>query len=154
MSERRRVSYWLKMIGASDWPLHDYPFRDRPSLKTEVRFPRDQFPGRLISKGDSLVYYAVGGWKRVFAIVELTEDPQRDVRSGDAQVDKRWPHAATVLLSPYWVEPLTRAPLLSDVSQSLQSEIHQGVSHIPMGAPKFERAKEAIRRARAGVARP
>jgi hypothetical protein len=148
------VAYWLKMIGASDWPLGDYPFRDRPSLKSEVRFPRDQFPGRLIGTGDSLVYYAVGGWKRIFAVVELVEDPQRDIPSGDSRVDKRWPHAARVLLTPYWVEPLSGAPLLTDVSRSLQSEIHQGVSHLPMGAPEFDGAKAALRRARARVARP
>ena len=148
------MAYWLKMIGASDWPLGDYPFEDRPSLKSEVRFPSSQFPGRLIGKGDSLVYYAVGGWKRVFAIVQLTGEPKRGVPSGDPVIDKRWPHAADVLLTPYYVEPLSRAPLLTDISRSLQSQIQQGVSHLPMGAPEFERAREAIRRAGAGVARP
>ena len=145
------MSYWLKMIGSTDRPLGEHPFTERPSLKRQVRFPKDQFPGRLIGKGDWLVYYAVGGWKRIFAVVQLTGDPERDVPSGDAEVDRRWPHAAAVALAPEHVDSLSFAPELRSVSKSLQAEIHQGVSHLPMGEPEFQRAREALRKARAGL---
>ena len=90
------MAHWLKMIGASDWPLGQFPLKDRSEIRTAVRFPRDRFPGRLINPGDLLVYYAVGGWKRVFAIVEMAGAVKRDVPSGDPRVNKRWPHAAPV----------------------------------------------------------
>ena len=147
------MGYWLKMIGSSDWPVGERPFDETPSLKTEVRFPKDQFPGRVIHKEDWLVYYAVGGWKRIFAIVQLVGEPERDVPSGSPEVDKRWPHAARVMLSPEHVPSLSTAPLLTDISRTLQGHITQGVSHLEMGEPEFQRAKEALRRARAGIRR-
>jgi hypothetical protein len=54
---------YVKMIGASDLPLSNTPFVDIPSLERLVCFPRDQFPTE-ISKGDELLYYAVGGYKK------------------------------------------------------------------------------------------
>ena len=139
------------MIGASDFHLSERPFDQRPSLKSEVRFPRDQFPGNRILVGDWLVYYAVGGWKRVFAIVKVIDEPKRDVLSGDSEIDRRWPHAAEVLLAPEHVTDLNHAPVLASISSSLQRQIRQGVSYLEMGEPEFQRAKESLRRARAGI---
>ena len=147
------MAYWLKLIGASDWHVGERPFDQRPSLKTAVRFPRDQFPGQRIGVNDSLVYYAVGGWKRIFAIVQVVGEPKRDVPSGDADVERRWPHAAAVILAPEHVTDLRIAPMLTSVSPSLQREIGQGVSYLEMGEPEFQRAKESLRRARAGIRR-
>jgi hypothetical protein len=75
---------YVKMIGASDLPLDNDPFIQIPSLATRVRFPRDQFP-RDMKKGDELLYYAVGGYKKLFAQVRLTGDPEHDVPTGDPE---------------------------------------------------------------------
>jgi SAM-dependent methyltransferase len=65
--ERALLSYYVKLLGAGDMPLGKTPFRDREDLLTRVRFPKDQFP-RATRRGDELVYYAVGGYKRLFAV--------------------------------------------------------------------------------------
>src|SRR4051794_17123599 len=86
---------YVKTIGASDLPLPNDPFISDPELLDLVRFPRDQFP-RDMHKGDELVYYAVGGYKKIFAIVRLAEDPRRDVpstssRTAASEIARRWP---------------------------------------------------------------
>src|SRR4051812_14056441 len=109
--------HYVKMIGASDLPLPNDAFVAAPSIKRRVRFPRDQFP-RDMKKGDELVYYAVGGYKKLFAQVRLTADPEREVlvdeleaRDGVAAVEifRRWPHAADVELGQH-VERVESGP--------------------------------------------
>ena len=101
------LARYVKMIGASDLPLPNDPFAQIPSLARLVRFPRDQFPHE-IKKGDELLYYAVGGYKKVFAQVRLIGDPAQDVPVtgsargvSNAQIFRRWPHAAAVELGPH-----------------------------------------------------
>lgn len=142
------MSYWLKLVGASDWHCDQHPFTDDPELKNQVRFPKDKFPGTSMTVGDKLVYYAVGGWKRVFAVVEVIEPPQRDVPTQGGQVDARWPHAVRVIRTEDWLDDVAKAPTLSSISRTLQGEIQQGVSHLPMGHHEFEAARAAIRKAR------
>jgi hypothetical protein len=60
------VANWVKLIGASDLPVPNAVFREIPSLAELVRFPKGQFPTDM-RKGDALLYYAVGGYKKVFA---------------------------------------------------------------------------------------
>jgi hypothetical protein len=133
------------MIGASDLPLPNDPFIQIPSLKTLVRFPRDQFPTGM-TKGDELLYYAVGGYKKLFAQVRLAEDPRRDVPTSDKEVYRRWPHGAEIELGPHldWVE---FGPDLWSVNPRLVDEIHQGVSHFPIGQADFDTAVRLIRQA-------
>jgi hypothetical protein len=140
---------YVKMIGASDLPLHNDPFVQIPSLARLVRFPRDQFPHDM-KKGDELLYYAVGGYKKVFAQVRLTGDPERDVPTGDpergipsGEIFRRWPHAAAVDLGPH-VDYVEFGPYLSDVNPRLMDEIHQGVSHFPISSSDFDKAVQMI----------
>lgn len=93
-------AYYIKMIGAHDMPLPNDPFIQRPDLKDLVRFPRDQFPKEM-SKGDELLYYAVGGYKKIFAHARLAEDPRRDVPTPDHEIFRRWPHGAAIELGPH-----------------------------------------------------
>lgn len=98
------MQYWLKMIGASDWPLADKWVEDRPELLSRVRTP--QTP-RSIKRGDMLVYYSAVTQK-LFAISRSTMDgetAQMELEAGE----ERWPyvlHVQVLLLIPR----LTLAP--------------------------------------------
>jgi hypothetical protein len=137
---------YVKMIGASDLPLPNDPFIRIPSLRTLVRFPRDQFP-RDMNRGDELVYYAVGGYKKLFAVARLLEDPRRDVPAGDPAIFKRWPHAAPVELGPH-LEYVEYGPDLADVNPQLIREIRQGISHFPISPSDYATALRLIMKAR------
>lgn len=151
-------SRYVKMIGASDLPLANDPFVQIPSLARLVRFPRDQFP-RDMKKGDELLYYAVGGYKKLFAQVRLTADPVRDVPTGEperglpsGEIFRRWPHAATVDLGPH-VDYVEFGPDLWEVNPRLMDEIHQGVSHFPISAADFEKAVRLINKGKLAQAK-
>jgi hypothetical protein len=141
--------YYVKMIGASDLPLANDPFVQIPSLAYLVRFPRDQFP-RDMKKGDELLYYAVGGYKKLFAQVRLTDDPKRDVPTGapergipNAEIVRRWPHAAPVERGPH-VDYVEFGPDLWDINPRLMDEIHQGVSHFAITSTDFDKGVRLI----------
>jgi hypothetical protein len=146
-------SYFVKMIGASDLPLANDPFVQIPSLSTLVRFPRDQFP-RDIKKGDELLYYAVGGYKKLFAQVRLVGDPEREVPTGapergvpSGEIFRRWPHAAAVDRGAY-VDCVEFGPDLAEVNPRLTDEIRQGVSHFSISSADFDKAVQLIRKGR------
>jgi len=137
---------YIKMIGASDLPLANDPFIKDPSLKRFVRFPRDQFP-RDIKKGDELLYYAVGGYKKLFAQARLVEDPRRDVPTSNSEVYRRWPHGATIELGPH-LDYVEFGPDLWDINPRLTDEIHQGVSHFPISQTDFDLGVRLIQKAK------
>src|SRR3954453_20847272 len=111
------------MIGSSDLPGSSTPPPDIPPLERGCRFPPDQFPGGHIGPGDRLVYYAVGGFKSIFAIVDVAADPRRDVPYPDPVVRSRWPHAVDVTMTPWRVDDLAHAPALVAVSRLLAEAI-------------------------------
>jgi hypothetical protein len=140
-------------LGASDLPLPNDPFISIPSLKETMRFPRDQFPSDM-SRGDELLLYAVGGYKKIFATCRLEAEPQRDVPGADPHVFKRWPHAVSIRLGPH-LDYVEYGPDLVDINSRLGSEIRQGVSHFTVSADDYRsgvrlilKAKEAERQAR------
>ena len=66
------MTHWLKALGHARWSLPDAWLEDERGL---ARLHRTGFPRRpRMEPGDRLVYYA-SGWKRVFAVVEVTEPP-------------------------------------------------------------------------------
>jgi hypothetical protein len=147
------VSCWVKLVGASDLPLPNDPFIRIPSLRELIRFPRDQFP-RDMARGDELLLYAVGGYKKIFAATRLEEDPRRDVPGADPVIYKRWPHAAAIQLGPH-IDYVENGPDLSEINPRLGAEIRQGVSHFSISSADFQigvrlilRAKEVERRMR------
>jgi hypothetical protein len=148
----RPAGRWVKMIGASDLPLPNDPFVQIPSLRTQIRFPRDQFP-RDMGRGDELLLYAVGGYKKIFATVMLEEEPERDVGGTDPWIFKRWPHAVRVQLGPH-VDLVEHGPDLTDINPRLQGEIHQGVSHFPVSRDDYDKAVRLLIAARARTRKP
>jgi hypothetical protein len=138
---------YLKMIGAHDLAVTRFPWKVDPGLAELIRFPKDQFPDGILSKGDQLFLYAVGGWKSVFGLVDVVGDPVRDVPGARPDIQKRWPHGVAVKRTPLYVEDLENAPALWDISPDLSREIGQGVSHILMNQTQIDAARGALRRA-------
>ena len=58
------------MLGSTEMPMSNPPWGHRYDAEDEVRFPAKPAPVE-ISPGDELVYYAVGGYKRVFATARI-----------------------------------------------------------------------------------
>jgi hypothetical protein len=125
-----RVDYWLKAIGHAKGPLPvDW-------LATSRGLERTGFPRRpRIEPGDRLVYYA-SVWKRIFAVVEVTSEPEiRD----DAPA--RWPWSVEV--TPLLVIPrLDDAPPVEACGVAARSMSQQ--SHISITRDHFDRAIDAL----------
>jgi hypothetical protein len=131
-----KCRYWLKMIGASDWPLVDQWVEDRPELLRGVRTPK-QPSG--ISRDDRLVYYSAGSQK-LFAIARVSQDGE-NVAMVPGPGEDRWPYLlpVQVLLA---VPTLPLAPHWSVLG--LPSTAVQQKSYIELGEDEYQRAWEAI----------
>jgi len=57
---------WLKPIGTVELPWPNIPYDDRGYVNFRGNRPRQIHPG------DRMVLYAVGGWKCIFGLVEVT----------------------------------------------------------------------------------
>src|SRR4051794_39515008 len=99
-------SYFLKMVGAADWPLEDRWIDQRSELLYGVRTPRQP---QAIRTGDLLVYYAAGAQK-LFAIARATQDGS-NVPMAPEVGEGRWPYRIpvqmylaipTLTLAPSW----------------------------------------------------
>jgi len=124
------VSHWLKALGHAAGPLPARWLEDG-SLRS---LRRTGFPRRpRMAPGDRLVYYA-SVWQRVFAVVEVTGDPE--------QVEHpRWPWIVRV--EPLLVIPdLEAAPPVQAIGIAPRSMSQQ--SHIRLTAEQYERAVEAL----------
>ena len=123
-------SCWLKALGHAGGPLRDHWLRESRGLE------RTGFPRRpRIVPGDRLVYYA-SVWKRVFAVVEVTEGPERRPENPE-----RWPWSVEVealLVIPR----LDVAPPVEAIGVAARSMSQQ--SHIRLDAARFERAVEVL----------
>jgi hypothetical protein len=116
---------WLKLVGTVDWQLDEAWTAGRGDLLREVRFS-EAHPPDPISRGDRLVYHAVGD-QRIVAIVEvLDDDPTVD--SHPVDWEKRWPLIVRVrpLLR---VSRVSQAPATS-VLGSVPDRAHQ--SFVPL----------------------
>jgi hypothetical protein len=99
-------NYWLKTIGAADWPLADHWLEERPDLLGGVRMPT-QPTG--IRSGDRLVYYSALSQK-IFAIARAAQDGD-NVPLAPGPGEERWPYLVpvqvllaipTLALAPSW----------------------------------------------------
>jgi hypothetical protein len=124
------VSHWLKALGHAAGPLPARWLEDG-SLRSlrSTGFPRRP----RMAPGDRLVYYA-SVWQRVFAVVEVTGDPE--------QVEHpRWPWIVRV--EPLLVIPdLEAAPPVQAIGIAPRSMSQQ--SHIRLTPEQYERAVEAL----------
>jgi hypothetical protein len=111
-------AHWLKALGHAGWSLPDAWLEDGHA----DRMTRTGFPRRpRIEAGDRLVYYA-SGWRCVFALLEVTGDPD-----DEHPVSARWPW--TVPVEPLVVVPrLRNAPPVEAIGVAARSMSQQ--SHI------------------------
>jgi hypothetical protein len=137
---------FVKMIGASDYPVPEgVDIFDSGGCEIEiVRFPTRQFPKQWTGN-EQLIYYAVGGTKKIFAAARLAGAPVERI----AQQGERWPHTAPVRIDPSTViRDLRFAPELAEVDIELRDAIGKDVSWVQMTTQQFERACALLRRRR------
>ena len=138
----KQRTYWLKMIGAADWPLADRWVEERPALLSGVRTPR-QPSG--IAADDRLVYYSAVSQK-LFAIARVSQAGD-NVPMALAPGEERWPYLLPVQVM-LLIPTLPRAPhwsVLEMPSTSVQQK-----SYVELTDEQYRRAWEAI----AAVAAP
>lgn len=129
---------WLKLIGTAERNAPDAWTIERKDLLRESRFS-ERNPPDPISRGDRLVYHAVG-WQRLIAIVEVLDDePTRD--PAPSEWEKQWP----LILR---VRPLIKVRRISaapstHVLGDLYDLAHKGF--VPLTPPQLTKAEEALR---------
>jgi hypothetical protein len=126
---------WLKVIFESKHPREYYK-------ETFVGFPKRQKPNN-IRVGDHLVLYAVGGSKKVSALVEVTSAVyERSERL-------RWPHSLDVR---YLVNlPVSAGIHIDEVStakRDLLSAIRAGRSYLELTPDEYQRAATKLKAAK------
>lgn len=147
------MTYYVKMLGASDMPMPNHPWGRPGDAEDEVRFPPKPSPVN-ISPGDELVYYAVGGYKRVFATARVETAPKLGDVHPNAIVAKRWPYVAKVALRPSTkLVYVSSGPELTQIAPGLEEQVGHGVSHFEIGRLEFDRAVQLLQRAQAEEAR-
>jgi hypothetical protein len=122
------VRHWLKAIGHARGPL---PAEWIPRSLERTGFPRRP----RIEPGDRLVYYA-SVWKRIFAVVEVTTEPQR--RTG---APARWPWSVEVV-PLLLVGRIDDAPPIEACGVMARSMSQH--SHIAITPEQYLRAVEAL----------
>jgi hypothetical protein len=143
------MTYFVKLLGSTDMPMPNRAWGRNNDPEAWVRFPSKP-PPTDIRRGDELVYYAVGGYKRVFATARVEAEPTLGDVSPKDPIAKRWPYIAEVALRPSTrLEYVSSGPLLSDVGQGLQPKVRHGVSHFEIGRAEFDRAVQLLQRAKA-----
>src|SRR3954452_647753 len=120
------MTYFVKMLGATDMPMPNDAWGSRGDNERDVRFPPKPAPTD-VSSGDYLVYYAVGGYKRVFATARVEGPPKLSEEHPNPVIAKRWPYAVPVSVRPDTkVKYVSSGPALTDIGPSLQSRVGQG----------------------------
>ena len=146
------MTYFVKLLGATGWPMPDDPWDRDLEMHTEVRFPAPLAP--LVTRGDELIYYAVGGTKCIFGASRLEGDPVLNSKHSNPDVARKWPLAAPVdLRKSACVPRLTGAPLLESVAPGLQANVGHGVSHFEIGHSEFLTAIRLLERAKQEASR-
>src|SRR5690348_14837682 len=93
------MTYFVKLLGSSDMPMEDdWLGCGRQDLEDEVRFPKPQ--PKDVTPGDHVVYYAVGGFKKIFATARIETLPEERPQHANPVIAKRWPYASDALLDP------------------------------------------------------
>jgi len=136
------------MLGSTDMPMPNRPWGRNNDPEDIVRFPPRPVPVG-IGPGDELVYYAVGGYKRVFATARVESKPVLGNIPPNDPIAKRWPYIAKVSLRPSTkLEYVSSGPELSDIAPALQDSVGHGVSHFEIGHAEFHRALQLLQRAK------
>ena len=127
--------HWLKGIGHARGALPEaWLAEGRGAILQRTGFPRRP----RIEPGDRLVYYAAG-WRRVFAVVEVTEAPTDAV--AHTSNPARWPWSVAVealIVIPH----LSSAPPVEAIGVAARSMSQQ--SHIRLRDVHLQQAAEVI----------
>jgi hypothetical protein len=131
---------WLKLVGAADFVLSENWALDRPDLLRIVRFG-EVHPPTPISRGDQLVFHAVGH-KRIVALVEVLDEVAK-LDPAPKEWEKRWPLMRQVrpLIK---VRRVSKGPLTAALGE-LPELAHQ--SYVPLTASQLKTATDLLERA-------
>lgn len=127
---------WLKLVGTVDNELPEPWAIERKDLLSKVRFS-EIHPPDPISKGDHLVYHAVGH-ARMLAIVDVLDD-QPTVDPAPFEWEKQWPLCLRVrpLLKIGRISQCPATAMLGELYLS-----HQGF--VPLTDPQLAKAKKLL----------
>jgi hypothetical protein len=147
------MTYFVKLLGSSKWPMPDDPWNRDEEMHTEVRFPPKP-PPTDVARGDEFIYYAVGGTKCIFGASRAEGDPVLNSKHSNPEVARLWPWAVPIRLREGACVPrLSVAPLLESVAPGLQDNIGHGVSHFEIGHSEFTKALRLLERAKQAAAK-
>jgi len=142
------VSYFVKMLGSTDMPMPNDAWGTRGDIEEQVRFAPQPKPTDVVP-GDELVYYAVGGYKRVFAKARVESTPELNSFHPNPAIAKRWPYASKIAVRPSTkLKYVSSGPELSAISPGLQSKVAKGVGYFEISRDDFERAVQLLQRAK------
>jgi hypothetical protein len=134
------VRGWLKLIGATDFIVPDNWAFERPDLLKIVRFG-ETHPPTPISRGDHLVFHAVGH-QRLVAVVEVLDD-EAQLDPAPQEWEKRWPLMLGVK-ALVKVRKVSQAPPTASLGP-LPDLAHQ--SFLPLTPAQLEAATKLITKA-------
>lgn len=121
---------WLKPIGDSKNPWRTPYERDHVDFATRP----------AVRRGDQMVLYAIGGLKRVFALVEVTTDVGESGRT-------RWRYRVGIrYVDDVNLRPSAGVPIDKISSRKLIGQIQHGSSCIALRPEEYERAAVELRR--------
>src|SRR5882672_2767054 len=80
------MSYFLKSIGLSDDPLPPKWWDERPEIVDAMYFGK--CPRRVL-RGDTLIYYAVGGDGRLCGVAEVIAEATDDFKAPEHWTEER-----------------------------------------------------------------
>jgi hypothetical protein len=135
------MAYFLKLLGLSDEGLPETWWKERPEIVTGVFFSKRP---RKIQRRDRLIYYAVGGSKRIVAEAEVMGEAAQDFESPPHWTPERrkqfsWRMPVRLLAK---CPANDTAPLTSDYYE----EAITGGSYRSLSDEQGERMSEAIRK--------
>jgi hypothetical protein len=131
---------WLKLVGTVERQIPEAWGIERKDLLREVRFS-EVHPPDPISRGDRLVYHAVGHQRMVAVVEVLDDEPTRD--SSPSLWEKQWPLILNVrpLLK---IGRVSRSPS-TDLLGDLCNLAHQGF--VPLTDRQLRQAEALLREA-------
>ena len=137
------MNHYIKLIGFAEDPLPVEWVKERPEVVNGVRFGDKRRPP--VSKGDRVIYYAVGR-QRFCGILEVLSDcatkDNPDTEPWEAWQKEKWPW--WVGLKPIILLPADeRSPHVGEVGFDVKRIIHKGYLKITQG--EFEKLEQAIR---------
>ena len=135
MSKHREA--WLKPVSTSDDPLPDRWIKKHEDLLSAVRF-KDKTSG--IGRGDYILYYAPGPWKKLFALCTAKEAGEAAAHENQPGPN-RWPWKLSV--QPLIVFPELRRALNLAVLKK-ESKALMKADHLILTDQEYQRFRRAL----------